>query len=81
MVVSNVAAGGKAAKYSLYLDHDGATYDVTTALAKDVSLGSGTTDIFPLWMPMDNTAGNFAVETNDVANELNFTLLGFLEPK
>ena len=81
LIISNVAAGGKAAKYSIYLDHDGATYDDTTALARNVSLGSGTTDIMPLWLPMDNTAGNLAVETNDVANELNFTLFGFLEPK
>jgi hypothetical protein len=81
LFISNVAAGGKAAKYSVYLDHDGATFDDTTALARSVSLNAGTTDIFPLWLPMDNAAGNLAVETNDVANELNFTLFGFLEPK
>lgn len=80
LLVSNVAAGGKSAIYSVYFDEDGATYDDTTALSRSVSLSPGQTDILsPLTLTLTNTAGNLAVETNDGASELNFTAFGFAE--
>lgn len=80
MVISNVNNVGAAAEYSVYLDHDGTTYNDTTAIMRQITLNTGTTDAVPLYLPMEDSAGNLAVETNVGANDVTFTVFGFLEP-
>ena len=63
------------AKYRIFKDEDGATYDQSTAHFYDVVLPANTTDIleFDLWM--NDPAGNLAVRT-DTNSALTFTAHG-----
>lgn len=69
---------GAAAKFRIFLDNDGTTYDQTTALFYDVTIPANTT-AFPLdrgealWM--DDASGNLAVRT-DTNSALTFTVHG-----
>jgi len=72
--VTNTTAGAIA--YRVFIDEDGTTYDETTALYYDVSLGANTTEMInPNGLFMNNSSGNLAVRTatNDA---LNFTAYG-----
>jgi hypothetical protein len=64
-----------AAKYRIFCDDDGTTYDETTALFYDVSLPAKTTDTLEVKICMNDATGNLAVST-DTANALTFTLFG-----
>jgi len=79
LIVANVDLVGADARYSIYLDHDGTTYNDSTAIARNILLARSTSDVLPMYLPMEDSAGNFAVETNDAANEVNFTAFGFFE--
>lgn len=66
---------GTTAKASIFQDDDGTTFDKTTALAFEVPVTKGTTIEFSLFLPMDNSAGNLAVQT-DSGDSLTFTVSG-----
>lgn len=77
-VVHNVIVcntSGSVAKFRLFLDLDGTTYDEGTALAWDEAVAADSTYIFEVKLTMNNSAGNLAVRT-DTANALTFTLNG-----
>jgi len=63
------------AKFSIYSDDNGTTYDESTALFFDVLLAANTTVQISMFVAMDNEAGNFAVQT-DTASAITFTLFG-----
>jgi len=62
-------------KASIFQDDDGTTYDKTTAIAFEVSVTKGTTVEFSIFLPMDNSNGNLAVQV-DIADTLTFTVSG-----
>jgi len=63
------------AKFRVFVDDDGTTYDETTALFFDVILCGNTSVQIDLFASMNDPAGNFAVRT-DTNNALTFTLFG-----
>ncbi len=79
VIVCNTTSS--AATYRICHDEDGTTYDETTALMFDVSLGGNKTDIVSfgehdtggIWMK--NASGNLAVRTG-TGNAINFTVYG-----
>ena len=70
---------GSVAAFRVFLDDDGTTYDQTTALFYDVSLGAGLTFKIPengvAGWGMSNPAGNLAVRSS-VNDALTFTVFG-----
>jgi len=76
IVVCNTS--NSSAKYSIYQDDDGTTYDESTALFfEQLIVGKKTILIEFLGpgMAMKNSAGNLAVQT-DTINALTFTVSG-----
>jgi len=79
IVVSNHEAS--AYFYSLWHDDDGTTYDDTTNLCEDISLGANSFTILGVFWPIDS-AGNIAAKCLDAvggsgaANKLTITLYG-----
>ena len=73
IVITNTS--GAAATYRLFHDDDGTTYDETSALAWDVSIGAGEVVVFEAGILMDDSSGNIATRTS-VANALTFTAYG-----
>ena len=71
--VCNTSAG--TAKFSIYHDDDGTTYDETTALFFQADIAAKTTMWLEVFIAMDDDNGNVAVQT-DTANALTFTLYG-----
>lgn len=63
------------AKYRVYHDDNGTTYDQSTALFYDVTLSPNSTDVIPLSGGMADSNGNFAIES-DTTNAITFTLYG-----
>ena len=66
---------GTTAAYRIFLDDDGTTYDQSTALFYDISLGGNATDIIDVFLAMDNSSGNLAIRT-DTASALTFSCFG-----
>jgi hypothetical protein len=58
----------------VYQDDDGTTYTSATVLIDDLSIAANTTIVVGIG-PMNNSAGNLAVESA-TANAVNFTLHG-----
>lgn len=73
IVICNTS--GASAKYRLFIDDNGTTYNETTALAWDVTLPADTTDIFEVKLTMNDATGNLAVRT-DTNDALTFTVSG-----
>lgn len=65
---------GSAAKFRMFHDKDGTTYDETTALEWDKSLAADETVQIDCFLAVKNT-GNLAFRT-DTANALTFTVYG-----
>lgn len=69
---------GAPAKFRIFIDDDGTTYDETTALFWDIDVPADTTveilDNESSWW-MTNSAGNLAGRT-DTANAFTFTVFG-----
>ena len=63
------------AKFRLFIDDDGTTYDETTAIAWDVRILAETFRHIKLGHSMNDSSGNFAVRT-DTNSALTFTLSG-----
>ena len=74
IIVANTT--GSPAGYSIYHDEDGSTYDETTTLAFGVSLDANSLIELSFSIPMINTSGNLAIQT-DTSNALTFTAYGF----
>ncbi len=73
VVVCNTASTTR--KFRIFLDHDGTTYDETTALFWDIVVPTDTTvEIDGDWWLTDS-AGNLAVKT-DSASAFTFTVFG-----
>lgn len=73
MVVCNTASTTQ--KFRIFLDHDGTTYDETTALFWDIVVPTDTTvEVKGDWW-MTKAAGNLAVRT-DSASAFTFTVFG-----
>ncbi len=66
---------GASAKYRIFLDDDGTTYDQTTALFYDILIPADTTDSIEGIYFMDDSDGNLAVRTN-TSSALTFTCFG-----
>lgn len=64
-----------AAKWRLFVDDDGTTYDETTALFFDITIGANSTDQIDTYYPMNNSSGNIAVRT-DTNSAITFTCFG-----
>ena len=75
IIVTNTS--GSSATYRLFVDSNGTTYDETTAIAWDITLGGGETDIFEGTICMNDSSGNLAVRT-DTADALTFTANGLV---
>lgn len=81
LVIKNIQVvntTSSSAKYSLYLDRDGTTYNETTAIAFNEAVAANTTVLreYINGLPFDpDTAGNFAVQT-DTGNAFTFTIDG-----
>jgi len=73
IIICNTTAS--AARYRIFVDNDGSTYDATTAIIYDVSLAATTTDIIEVNLYMTDPAGNLAVRTN-IGSALTFTVNG-----
>ncbi len=76
ILVCNTTTGS--AKFRIFHDEDGTTYDETTALFWDIKVDAGRTE--PILLPgpgaaMANSVGNFAVRT-DTNDALTFTCYG-----
>jgi len=63
------------AKVSIFQDNDGTTYDKTTALVFEASVTKGTSIEINTYLPMDNSAGNLAVQVS-IADTVTFTVSG-----
>ena len=63
------------ARFRIFLDDDGITYDETTALFFDILIPSNTTVQIDTFYAMNNSSGNLAVRT-DTANTITFTCFG-----
>jgi hypothetical protein len=72
IMVCNTSGAG--AKYRIFHDADGTTYDETSALFWDDSIAADETVTITSFTAM-NKAGNLAVRT-DTANALTFTAYG-----
>ena len=73
IMIANTSAA--AATFRLFHDDNGTTYDETTALAWDVSLGVGEIFTLDSVILMNDSTGNLAVRTG-TANALTFTAYG-----
>jgi len=73
IIVCNTS--GAAATYRIFHDHNGTTYDQTTALFYDIAIAADTTHILDVFIAADDENGNLAVRTS-VANALTFTVYG-----
>jgi len=63
------------AKFRVFVDDDGTTYDETTALFFDVILLGNQSVQIDMFTPLNDSTGNFAVRT-DTNDALTFTLFG-----
>lgn len=73
VVVCNTS--GASASFRLFLDHDGTTYNQTTALIYDLVVLADSTTIVNGPIYMNLSTGNLAVRT-DTGNALTFTAYG-----
>lgn len=73
IVICNTTASE--AKFRIFLDDDGTTYDQTTALFYDITLAGNATVQIDTYYVIDNSLGNLAVRT-DTNNALTFTGFG-----
>ena len=63
------------AKYRIFVDDNGTTYDETTALFYDIAIGANSTDQIDTYYAMNDSTGNLAVRT-DTNSALTFTCFG-----
>jgi len=73
LIVSNVSAATR--QFSIFFDHDGTTADETTALAWEVNLSIGTTQVIDIILPLRDSNGSVYVQS-DIVGGLNFTFNG-----
>jgi hypothetical protein len=66
---------GSADSYSIFLDDDGTTYSEETCLFFDQAIAANETHILSVYWPMNNSAGNLAVEAA-TTDAVTFTVFG-----
>lgn len=64
-----------AVTYRLFVCTNGTTYDQTTALAYDATLGANQTQQWDLPFTLDTTSGTVGVQSS-TGSAINFTLIG-----
>jgi len=75
IIVSNTTTSD--AKWSIFKDEDGTTYDKTTSHFTDILLPANSTDIIEYNAWMNDNSGNFAVKS-DPGDAITFTIDGEL---
>lgn len=75
VIVCNTTAA--AHDFSIFLDHDGTSYDEGTALYFDEALAANTTKQIETSWWMRDSAGNMAVKT-DTNDAFTFTVFGII---
>lgn len=73
IVVCNQTASS--AKYRIFMDDDGTTFDEATALFFDITIGANSTDQIDTFYAMNNSSGALGVRT-DTNSALTFTCFG-----
>lgn len=73
IVICNVTT--TSAKFRIFIDDNGTTYDQTTALFYDTTIAGNTTVQLDTFYSMNDSTGNLAVRT-DIADAINFTAFG-----
>lgn len=73
LVICNTT--GSAVTYRVFLDADGTTYDETTAIYYDVSIGANTTEFVDIDATIEVDGGSIGIRTS-TGSALNFTLMG-----
>jgi len=73
IVIANTS--GSTAKYRLFHDESGTTYNETTALSWDVEVASGEKEVVNLFVCSNSASATFGVRTN-TASALTFTMYG-----
>lgn len=73
IVICNQTASS--AKYRIFVDDDGTTFDESTALFFDVTIGANSTDQIDTFYAMNNSSGALGVRT-DTNSALTFTAFG-----
>ena len=63
--------------FSIFLDNDGTTYDESTALYFDEGIAANETIVISVYLPMNNSSGNLAVECA-TTNAVTFTVAGLV---
>ena len=66
---------GASATYRIFVDDNGTTFDQTTAVAYDVTLGGGEFHVLSIYWPLDDATGAVGVEC-DTNNAITFTAFG-----
>ena len=66
---------GLDARFRLFVDDDGTTYDESTAIAWDVDIEADQMIEIDCFVAMDNSSGNFAYRSS-VANAITITVFG-----
>lgn len=59
----------------VFIDDDGTTYNQTTAIAYDILIARGASEIIMGFFPMNNPSGNLAYQQG-TANAITITILG-----
>jgi hypothetical protein len=73
IIISNTTASS--AKFRIFHDDDGSTYDETTSLYWDIEVPPNTSANIEMNIMMNVDAGNLAIRT-DTASALTFSLYG-----
>lgn len=73
ITISNTTSSN--AKYRIFVDDNGTTFDQTTATHYDIIIPGNTTDLIDTYWVMDDSTGNIGVRT-DTANAITFTVFG-----
>lgn len=73
IVLANVS--DSSAKVRVFIDDDGNTYDQTTAIAYDILIARGSSEIIMGFFPMNDKDGNLAYQQG-TANAITITAFG-----
>ena len=73
IVLANTSSAS--ATVRVFIDDDGTTYDQTTAIAYDILIAAGASEIIMGFFPMHDSSGNLAYQEG-TANAITITVFG-----
>jgi len=73
IVLANTSSSS--ATVRVFIDDDGTTYNQTTAIAYDILIAAGASEIIMGFFPMNDSAGNLAYQQG-TANAITITAFG-----